>query len=185
MNGKYNPMKNFRKNKGLVIWLTGLPCSGKTTISKEIEKYFRKKKKSVQRLDGDIVRNTINQDLGFSKEDRDENIKRVTYISQMLAENGVNVIVAFVSPYQKMRNLARKICPNFIEVFVSCDIKECIQRDTKGMYKKALAGKIKDFTGVQDPYEAPKSPEIVLKTDKKSKKESVEQIVQFLEKLLK
>src|SRR4030042_1487070 len=134
MNGNSHIMKKIKKNQGMVIWLTGLPCSGKTTLSKEIEKYFRKRKLPVQRLDGDIVRKTINSDLGFSKKDRDTNIKRVAYMAQMLAGNGVNVVVAFVSPYRKMRNFARKICPNFIEVHIKCDIKECIRRDTRGLY---------------------------------------------------
>lgn len=168
-----------------MIWLTGLPCSGKTTISKELEKYFKKKKLPVQRLDGDVVRKMINSDLGFSKKDRDENIKRVTYIAQMLSENGVNVVVAFVSPYRKMRNFARKICPNFVEVYIKCDIKECIRRDTKGMYKKALAGKINDFTGIQDPYEPPKKPEIIINTKDKNARESVRELINHLEKIAK
>lgn len=177
-------MKKFQKNKGLVIWLTGLPCSGKTTISKEIEKYFRKRKLPVQRLDGDIVRKTINSDLGFSKKDRDENIRRITHIARMLSDNGINAIVAFVSPYRKMRNFARKICPNFIEIYIKCDLKECKRRDIKGMYKKALAGKIKDFTGVQDPYEEPKKPEITLETDKYVLKENMNNFHKIFRKFL-
>lgn len=170
-----------RNEKGLVVWLTGLPCSGKTTISKEIEKYFREKKLSVQRLDGDIVRGTINSDLGFSKKDRDENIRRVTHIAKMLADNGVNVVVAFVSPYQKMRNFARENCPNFVEVYVKCDIDECKRRDTKGMYAKALKGEIEDFTGVQDPYEEPENPEIKLKTKGADVIDNLNKIIFFLE----
>lgn len=173
-------MKN--REKGVVVWLTGLPCSGKTTISKEIEKYFREKNLPVQRLDGDIVRGTINSDLGFSKKDRDENIRRVTHISKMLADNGVNVVVAFVSPYQKMRNFVREACPNFVEVYVRCDIKECKRRDTKGMYAKALKGEIEDFTGVQDPYEEPKNPEITVNTENKSIAENVKEITKYIEK---
>jgi len=109
-------MEKFQKNKGIVIWLTGLPCSGKTTISKKIEEHFKKNRLPIQRLDGDVVRDTINKDLGFSKKDRDKNIERVTYIAQMLSNSGINVIVAFVSPYRKMRNFARKICPNFVTI---------------------------------------------------------------------
>lgn len=172
----------MNKDKGLVIWLTGLPCSGKTTISKNLEKYFLKLKKKVQVLDGDILRKGINSDLGFSKKDRDENIRRVAYVSEILANNGINVIVAFVSPYRKMRSFARKVCPNFIEVYIECDIEECKKRDVKGMYKKALIGEIGDFTGVQDPYEIPKNPEIIVNTKKENIKQGVDKIIEYFEK---
>jgi len=172
--------KTLQRDKGLVIWMTGLPCSGKTTLAKELENHFKNRGLPVQNLDGDVVRKTINKDLGFSKKDRDINIERVAYISQMLANNGVNVIVAFVSPYEKMRRLAKSICPNFIQVYVKCDLEECIRRDTKGMYKKALDGKIKDFTGVDDPYEEPKEADIILKTDKYSLEESVGRVIKYL-----
>jgi adenylyl-sulfate kinase len=175
-------MKNNSK-KGLVIWLTGLPCSGKTSISKEIEKYFKEKNLPIQRLDGDVVRETISNDLGFSKEDRDLNIERISYISQMLSENGVNVVSAFVSPYQKMRDFTRSLCENFTEVYVNCDIDECKRRDLKGMYAKAAKGEIKDFTGVQDPYEIPQNPEIVVNTEEESIEESVKKILEYLKKL--
>ncbi|MDX9856097.1 MAG: adenylyl-sulfate kinase [Candidatus Moranbacteria bacterium] len=171
-------MKNNKK--GLVVWLTGLPCSGKTSIAKELEKYFKDNNIPVQRLDGDIVRGTINSDLGFSKKDRDENIRRVTHIAKMLSDNGVNAVVAFVSPYQKMRDFARETCPNFVEVHINCSIEECKKRDVKGMYAKALAGEIKDFTGVQDPYEIPENPEIKVDTEKKSLDESVGEILEYL-----
>lgn len=178
-------MNNRISKKGVVVWLTGLPCSGKTTISKELEEYFRGKNLPVQRLDGDVVRQTVNSDLGFSKKDRDENIRRVTHIANMLSENGVNVIVAFVSPYRKMRNFARKTCPNFVEVFVKCDLEECQRRDVKGMYRKALAGEIQDFTGVQDPYEAPADPELTLETDQHTPEENTAEITKFLDQILK
>lgn len=175
-------MKNFSKNKGMVIWLTGLPCSGKTTISKKLEKYFLKKHLPVQILDGDSVRKNICKDLGFSKADRDKNIERVAYIAQMLANNKINVIISFVSPYKRMRAFARKICPNFVEVYVKCSIEECIRRDAKGMYKKALAGKIKDFTGIQDPYEEPKTSEVILETDKNSAQKCVSELISYIKK---
>ncbi|HBO16909.1 MAG: Adenylyl-sulfate kinase [Candidatus Moranbacteria bacterium GW2011_GWE2_35_2-] len=168
--------------KGIVIWLTGLPCSGKTTLSKEIEKYFQQKNLPIQRLDGDVVRETISKDLGFSKKDRDINIERLSYVAQMLSDNGVNVVSAFVSPYQKMRDFTRSLCENFVEVYVKCDIEECKKRDVKGMYAKAAKGQIKDFTGVDDPYENPKNPEIVVSTEKENIKESVEKIINYLEK---
>lgn len=180
MNGKFNLMKKINKNKGLVIWFTGLPCSGKTTLSVELEKYFQKKKLPIQRLDGDIVRQTINSDLGFSKKDRDENIRRITHLAKMLAENNINVVVAFVSPYRKMRDFARKICPNFFEVYVKCDIEECKKRDVRGMYKKALAGKIKDFTGIQDPYEEPRRPDLILNTNEDKIAESLNKILNLI-----
>jgi adenylyl-sulfate kinase len=179
MNGKFN-MKKYKKNKGLVIWLTGLPCSGKTTISKKLEKYFKDKNIPVQRLDGNVLRKTISSDLGFSKKDRDENIKRVAYLAKILAEKNINVIVAFVSPYRKIRNFARKICPNFIEVYVKCAIGECIKRDNKGEYRKALAGKIKNFTGIQDPYEEPKKAEVVLDTLSHSLKDNLNKLIRFI-----
>jgi len=167
--------------KGLVIWFTGLPCSGKTTLSKEIEKYFQDKNLPIQRLDGDVVRETISNDLGFSKDDRDKNIERMSYIAQMLANNGVNVVSAFVSPYQQMRDFTRTLCDDFVEVYVKCDIDECIERDVKGMYAKAASGEIKDFTGVQDPFEVPNNPEIILDTQNKSIEENVQEIISYIE----
>lgn len=166
--------------KGTVIWLTGLPCSGKTTISKEIEKHFKEKGLPIQRLDGDVVRETISKDLGFSKKDRDINIERLSYVAQMLSDNGVNVVSAFVSPYQKMRDFTRGICENFVEIHVNCSLQECQKRDVKGMYAKAAAGEIKDFTGVGDPYEPPKKPEVVVDTEKEELEESVKKILDFL-----
>jgi adenylyl-sulfate kinase len=171
-------MKN--KKKGIVIWLTGLPCSGKTTISKEIEKYFLGKELPIQRLDGDVVRTTISKDLGFSKTDRDWNIERMSYIAQMLSDNGVNVVCAFVTPYKKMRSFARSLCENFIEVYVKCDIEKCKERDVKGMYAKAMRGEIKDFTGVQDPFEIPKNPEIIVNTEMESIEKSVRKIIDYI-----
>ncbi len=171
----------MNSNKGIVIWLTGLPCSGKTTISKELEKYFKEKNLPIQRLDGDVVRETISKDLGFSKKDRDINIERLSYVAQMLSENGVNVVSAFVSPYQEVRDFARELCENFVEVYVKCDIEECKRRDVKGMYEKALKGEIKDFTGVDDPYEPPKNPEVVVDTEKEEIEKSVEKIIEFIE----
>ena len=169
-----------KEQKAVVVWLTGLPCSGKTTLAKEIEDYLNKKKLPVQVLDGDIVRKTICKDLGFSREDRNKNVERVSYIAQMLSDNGINVISAFVSPYKEMRDFARKICDNFIEVYVKCDVGECKTRDVKGMYKKAQKGEIKDFTGVQDPFEIPKNPEIIIDTKINSIDDSVQKILNFL-----
>ena len=166
--------------KGMVIWLTGLPCSGKTSISKEIEKYFKGKDLPIQRLDGDVVRETISKDLGFSKEDRDLNIERISYLAQMLSDNGVNVVSAFVSPYQKMRDFTRGLCENFVEVYIDCSIEECRNRDVKGMYAKAAKGEIKNFTGVQDPYEIPENPDIIVNTENENLKESAKHVIDYL-----
>ncbi len=167
--------------KGLVIWFTGLPCSGKTTLSKEVEKYFQDRNLPIQRLDGDVVRKTISKDLGFSKKDRDENIERMSYIAQMLSNNGVHVVSAFVSPYKKIRDFTRSLCNNFIEIYVDCSIETCKDRDVKGMYAKAIKGEIKDFTGVQDPFEIPEYPDIVVNTDKESIDESLKKIIEYIE----
>jgi adenylyl-sulfate kinase len=176
-------MRSIDKNKGLVIWMTGLPCSGKSAISSQIEQHFRQRGQRIQLLDGDILRKTVSRDLGFSKEDRDKNIERITYIAKLLSDNGVHVIVSFVSPYRKMRDFARTICHNFIEVFVKCDVEECKRRDVKGMYKLAMEGKIDNFTGVQDPYEEPLVPELVLETEDKELEESVKEMIEYLESL--
>jgi adenylyl-sulfate kinase len=174
-------MKKQQNNKkGIVIWFTGLPCSGKTTLSKEIEKYFQNKNLPIQRLDGDVVRETISNDLGFSKEDRDKNIERMSYVAQILSNNGVNVVSAFVSPYQEMRNFTRSLCDNFVEVYVKCDIEECKKRDVKGMYAKAQRGEIKDFTGVQDPFEEPRNPEVIVDTQNESIEQSMQKIIKYL-----
>ena len=170
-----------RDKKGIVIWLTGLPCSGKTTLSKEIEKYFKDKKLPIQRLDGDVVRKTISNDLGFSKQDRNKNIERISYIAQMLSDNGVNVVSAFVSPYQEMRDFTRELCENYVEVYIDCSKEKCKERDVKGMYEKAENGEIKDFTGVQDPFEEPQNPEIIVNTEKETVKESVWKIIRYVE----
>ncbi len=175
----------INNNKGTVIWLTGLPCSGKTTLSKEIEKYFQDKNLPIQRLDGDVVRTTISNDLGFSKRDRDENIRRVSYIAKMLADNGISVVVAFVSPYEKMRSFAREICPNFVGVYVKCSLEECKRRDVKGMYAKAERGEIEDFTGINDPYEKPSRAEVVIDTEKGNIKNSLKKLKKLLGQSIK
>lgn len=173
---------NMNNKKELVIWFTGLPCSGKTTLSKEIEKYFQEKELPIQRLDGDVVRKTISNDLGFSKKDRDINIKRMAYLAQMLSSHGINVVSAFVSPYQEMRDFARSLQGDFVEVYVKCDIEKCKERDVKGMYAKAEKGEIQDFTGVQDPFEEPHNPEITVDTKNKSIEENVQEIINYIEK---
>ena len=168
--------------KGVTVWFTGLPCSGKTTIADKLAPILRERGKNVERLDGDIVRKGLTRDLGFSKEDRDMNIERVTFVAKLLTRNNVIVLATFVSPYIDRRQKTREEIGNYIEVYVKASVEECIKRDVKGMYKKALAGEIKNFTGVDDPYEAPPTPEIIVDTDNETIEESVNKILEYLEK---
>lgn len=164
---------------GCGIWLTGLPCSGKTTIALELVERLEDNLHRTEYLDGDIVRKSICSDLGFSKEDRDTNIKRITLVTSFLSQRAIT-ICSFVSPYKEARAKARKQINNFIEVYVDCPIDVCIKRDVKGMYAKALAGEIKGFTGIDDPYEEPESPEVICYTDKETVSESVDKIMAYL-----
>ena len=169
-------------SKGVTVWFTGLPCSGKTTIADKLGSILRDKGLKVERLDGDIVRKGLTRDLGFSKEDRDMNIERVTFVAKLLTRNDVIVLATFVSPYIQRRKETREEIGEYVEVYVKASLEECIRRDVKGMYKKALAGEIKNFTGIDDPYEAPPSPELVVDTDVESVDESVEKVLRYLEK---
>lgn len=173
----------MKEHKGFTIWFTGLPCCGKTTIADELAIILKKQGYLVERLDGDIVRKDLTSDLGFSKEDRDENIRRVTFVAKLLTRNGVVVLATFVSPYQTQRTQARKEIGSYVEVYVRCPKDVCMKRDVKGMYKKALAGKLKGFTGVDDPYEEPEHPEIIVDTDKETVDESVKHIFDALKQL--
>ncbi len=173
----------LKDQKGFTVWFTGLPCSGKSTIADKVAEILRNKGLKVERLDGDIVRKNLTRDLGFSREDRNENIRRVTFVAKLLTRNGVAVLSSFVSPYKEIRNYARKEIGNFVEVYVKCPIEVCIQRDVKGLYKKAMTGEIKDFTGVSDPYEEPENPELILETDKETLEESVEKVIKKLKEL--
>lgn len=169
--------------QGFTLWFTGLPCSGKTTISEIVEKELRELGLRVEALDGDEVRKGISKDLGFSKEDRDKHIQRVGFIAKLLSRNGVAALAAFVSPYQSVRDMLRNDIENFIEVYVKCPVEVCIKRDVKGMYKKAIAGEIKNFTGISDPYEEPLNPELVVDTDKETPEESANKVLRKLESL--
>jgi adenylylsulfate kinase len=169
-------------SKGVTVWFTGLPCSGKTTIADKVATILKEKGRKVERLDGDIVRKGLTRDLGFSKEDRDKNIERVTFVAKLLTRNDVIVLATFVSPYIARRQLSREEIGEYIEVYVKASVEECIKRDVKGMYKKALAGEIKDFTGVDDPYEEPVNPEILVDTEVESVDESVEKVLKYIEK---
>ena len=173
----------MKKTQGFTVWFTGLPCCGKTTIADQVAIVLKKKDYAVERLDGDVVRQGLTNDLGFSKKDRDENIRRVTFVAKMLTRNNVIVLATFVSPYREQRRNARKEIERFVEVYVRCPVEICMKRDVKGMYQRALEGKIKHFTGVDDPYEEPELPELILNTDTESPEESVKKVLQIVEKL--
>lgn len=168
-------------NEGYTLWLTGLSGAGKTTITVALEPILRARGVRVERLDGDIVREGLTRDLGFSKEDRDKNIERVTFVAKLLSRNGVGVLAAFISPYREARDKARRETTNFIEVYIKASLDTVVARDVKGLYLKALAGEIKNFTGVNDPYEAPESAEIVIESDTETVEESVARILSYLE----
>jgi len=169
------------RQPGFTIWLTGLSGAGKTTIAIALENELKSRDLYVERLDGDTVREGLTRDLGFSKEDRDKNIERVSFVAKLLSRNGVGVIASFISPYREARANVRQHSTNFIEVYVNAPIEVCASRDVKGLYAKAFAGELKGFTGVDDPYEAPENPEIVVHTDQETVAESVEKIVAYLE----
>lgn len=166
-----------KNEKGFTVWFTGLPCSGKSTIADAVAEELKKEKLKVERLDADIIRKHLWRELGYSKEDRDENIRRVTYLAQLLTRNGVAVLTSFISPYRELRNYARQKIGDFVEVYVKCPVEVCMQRDTRGMYKKALAGEIHDFTGVSDPYEEPLHPEVLIESDKELLAQSVGRVM--------
>lgn len=176
---KVNFGRDVEEAEGACIWLTGLPCSGKTTIAIELKKQLEKQLKRVEYLDGDIMRNLPNWNLGFSKEDRNENIQRITRISSYLSQKAIT-ICSFVSPYKEARDFVKTCVNNLIEVFVDAPVEVCAKRDVKGMYAKAYAGEIKGFTGVDDPYERPEKPDIVCLTDEETVKESVAKIIKVL-----
>jgi len=172
-----------QERDGFTLWFTGLPCSGKSAVGDRVAAILKDKGLRVERLDGDVVRQDLTRDLGFSKKDRDENIRRVTFVAKLLSRNGVAVLTSFISPYREMRDRARAECANFVEVYAKCPVEVCIQRDVKGMYQKAIRGEIKEFTGVSDPYEEPINAEIVLETDKETVDESVQRVLRRLTEL--
>ena len=167
--------------RGVTIWFTGLSGSGKSTIARALEAELRQRGCQIEVLDGDIVRTNLTKGLGFSKEDRDENIRRIGFVSHLLTRNGVTVLVSAISPYREARETVRDRIDNFVEVFVDAPLSTCEDRDVKGLYKKARAGEIKHFTGIDDPYEAPLNPEVHCHTDRQSVEESVAQVIDKLE----
>ncbi len=171
------------EQKGVTLWFTGLSGAGKTTISQQVEAKLRAQGYKLEVLDGDIVRTNLTKGLGFSKEDRDENIRRIGFVSHLLTRNGVIVIVSAISPYRAIRDEVRAKIGNFVEVFVNAPLNVCEDRDVKGLYQKARSGEIKMFTGISDPYEAPLNPEIECRTDLEELDESVNKVLAGLEKL--
>ncbi|MBI1871755.1 MAG: adenylyl-sulfate kinase [Chlamydiae bacterium] len=170
-------------SSGFTLWFTGLSGSGKSTLSKIIEKILKNLGRKVEVLDGDIVRTHLSKGLGFSKEDRDINIRRIGFLCQLLTRNDVIAISAVISPYRDVRDEIRKEIGNFVEIYVKCSVEMLTQRDVKDLYKKALAGEVKNFTGISDPYEAPLHPEIIIHSDKESIEESVQRIMEKLYEL--
>ncbi len=195
-----NREKKFGQ-KGVILWFTGLSGSGKSTLANEVERILFERGLRTFILDGDNIRHGLNKDLGFSPKDREENIRRIGEVAHLFAQAGLIVMTAFISPYRKDRDLVRGLArPNpegaleqhgevgglaaqseFLEIFVKCSLEACEQRDTKGLYKKARAGQIPEFTGISAPYEEPHHPELVVETDKETLDESARKVIQYLE----
>jgi adenylyl-sulfate kinase len=171
-----------KKNRGFTLWFTGLPCSGKSTLAEIVAKELESRGRGVEILDGDVVRTHLTKGLGFSKEDRDENIRRIGYVCALLSKHGAIAISAAISPYRTIRDEVRSKTQNFVEVFVDTPLELCVKRDVKGMYKKAFAGEIKNFTGVTDPYEPPVNPEVTVNSSQETPEESAERIWATLER---
>jgi adenylylsulfate kinase len=171
------------KQRGVTIWFTGLSGAGKTTISSAVETKLRSAGLPVEVLDGDIVRENLTKGLGFSKEDRDENIRRIGFVAHLLTRHGVIVLVSAISPYREIREEVRGKIGDFMEIFVNAPLTVCEGRDVKGLYKRARAGEIKGFTGIDDPYEPPAKPEVECRTDLEELEESVAKVFAKLEQL--
>jgi adenylylsulfate kinase len=173
-------LKQTNRDRGCVIWFTGLSGSGKTTIAHLVEDRLMEAGVPVEILDGDVVRENLSKGLGFSKEDRDTNIRRIAFVAHLLQRNGVFVITAAISPYRAIREEARAMIKDFVEVYADAPLEVCESRDPKGLYAKARAGEIKGFTGIDDPYEPPSGPEIVCATDKETPEESAQKVIDKL-----
>ena len=169
--------------RGVTVWFTGLSGSGKSTIAKALVEKLRAQEAKVEIMDGDIIRQNLTKGLGFSKEDRDENIRRIGFVSHLLTRNGVIVLVSAISPYRAVRDEVRERIGSFLEVYVNAPLEVCEDRDVKGLYERARAGEIKGFTGIDDPYEEPLNPELECRTDKEDLEESVEKVIAKLKEL--
>ena len=175
--------RSWSEEPGFVLWLTGLSGAGKSTLARTVTVALADRGHRVELLDGDEVRTNLCQGLGFSRADRDTNIARIGYVAGKLAKHGVAVVVAAISPYREARAKVRAAVTNFVEVFVDAPLETCAQRDPKGLYAKAIAGEIANFTGVSDPYEAPEDPELVVHTDREPVERSAEQVMDTLDRL--
>ncbi len=171
------------QQRGVTVWFTGLSGAGKTTINDALTEKLRDRGIQLEVLDGDIVRTNLTKGLGFSKEDRDENVRRIGFVSHLLTRNGVIVLVSAISPYRNIRDEVRDRIGDFIEVYVSAPVEVCEQRDVKGLYAKARSGEIKQFTGISDPYEAPLNPEVNCETHNETLEESVNKVISKLEEM--
>ncbi len=167
---------------GYTLWFTGLSGSGKSTVAEIVEQRLRERGDPVEVLDGDVVRTNLSKGLGFSKEDRDTNIRRIAFVADLLSRHGVGVITAAISPYRDTRDEARELMgERFIEVYVKASVDECARRDVKGLYAKAFSGEIKEFTGVSDPYEEPLNAEVTLDTENESPEESADKVIEAID----
>jgi adenylyl-sulfate kinase len=172
------------EQKGFTVWFTGLSGAGKTTIADAIEPLLRERGiTKLEKLDGDVVRTHLSKGLGFSKEDRDTNIRRIGWVAEVLTRNGVCVLASAISPYREIRDEVKARIGNFVEVYVECSIEELTRRDVKGLYEKALKGEIENFTGVSDPYEAPENPDVKVNSEHEELAESVAKVMAKLEEL--
>ena len=172
-------------NGGFCIWMTGLSASGKTTISQLVENALSARGFKVQVLDGDVIRTNLSAGLGFSRSDREINLRRIAFVAGLLVHHGVVVVVSAITPYQSIREEVRSTIGEFVEVYLNCPLEVCIQRDPKGLYRKALAGEIQNFTGIDDPFETPRQPDIEFNTDKESPEKCLHGILSSLEALHK
>ncbi|MCF7861785.1 adenylyl-sulfate kinase [Candidatus Woesearchaeota archaeon] len=182
--GAEKVLEDYISQKGVVLWFTGLPFSGKTTIANAVADRLKEKGFKTERLQSKVLRTVLGKDLGFSKEDREKNLDRATFMAKMLARNGVIVLSSFITPYESIRSKIRSELEKdstFIEVFLDASVETCKKRDDKGLYEKAQKGEIKDFTGVSDPFEEPKNAEITLDTEKNGVEENVEKVLKYLE----
>jgi adenylylsulfate kinase len=172
-----------RRGRGFTVWFTGLSGAGKSTLAELLVRELRRRGHRVELLDGDVVRTNLSKGLGFSKEDRDTNILRIGFVAHLLSRNGVAVVVSAISPYKEIRNRVREQIGDFVEVFCDAPLEFLIERDVKGLYRKALAGEIKEFTGVSDPYERPDDPEVTVHSDRETIEESFRRVLDALERL--
>lgn len=176
-------MRQANRERGCVVWFTGLSGSGKTTIAQVVENELLAAGVPTEILDGDVVRENLSKGLGFSKEDRDTNVRRIAFVAHLLQRNGTFVITAAISPYRRVRHEARQMAKDFVEVYAEAPLEVCEERDVKGLYAKARAGEIKGFTGVDDPYEAPEAPEVTCYTEKETVEESAKKVIDKLVEL--